>query len=306
MEDCKLESVLNEFIIYLTSVKNFSEHSLRAYKNDFLLFCTLCDGRLKNLLVSEITLFDLHDCVGELSKKKYAVTSINRFIASIHSFFSYCHRLEYIKINHSINLKSLKVPKKIPRFLFPQETDDLCQMPQKKTLLWEGRDCALFHFMYSTGCRVSEVAKLKVSDLSTNFEKAIVMGKGSKERNVFISPKSSEYLQLYLLERKSYIKAEKAHDFVFINQKGFPLSARGIHYILSRYSGFEGTNRPISPHALRHTFATTLLSHGADIRIVQEMLGHANISTTQRYTHITTTQLIDTYNKTHPHSGEKY
>ncbi|MGL4981536.1 MAG: tyrosine-type recombinase/integrase [Treponemataceae bacterium] len=292
---------LDEFIVYLANVKNFSVHTIRSYKNDFTLFCTLCDGRFASAVITEITLFDLHSCVAELSQKKYAVTSINRFIASVHSFFSYCHRLSYIKTNPIAELKSLKIPKKIPRFLFSKESDELCSQPQKNSLLWQGRDSALFHFMYSTGCRVSEIASLTLKDLSADLQTAIVMGKGKKERNVFIADEACNALKQYLLERKHYIDAEKNHDFVFINQKGQPLSSRGIHYILARYSGVEGTNRPVSPHALRHTFATTLLSNGADIRIVQEMLGHANISTTQRYTHITTAQLIETYNKTHPH-----
>ena len=159
--------------------------------------------------------------------------------------------------------------------------------------------------LYSSGCRVSELANLRFSDFMEGFSKAIVKGKGNKDRVVYFAKQAQAALKIYLDDRKKILqekKVENEPECIFINQKGNSLSAAGIRWIVSRYSGVEGTNHHISPHAFRHTFATQLLSNGADVRAVQELLGHSSISTTQRYTHITTEKLIEIYNKAHPHS----
>jgi integrase/recombinase XerC len=140
-----------------------------------------------------------------------------------------------------------------------------------------------------------------MADLASDFSSAIVTGKGSKDRRVFFAPDAVAALRIYLQERGMKIPRNRTVESVFINQQGEPITSRGLRYIVSRYSGSEGTNRPVSPHAFRHTFATSLLSNGADVRIVQELLGHSSISTTQRYTHVTTAKLMETYRQAHPH-----
>ena len=195
----------------------------------------------------------------------------------------------------------------MPRFLTGDEIDKLCMQPDVNELLWASRDKAIFEMMYSSGCRVSEVSSLKLSDISYDKGSAIVTGKGKKDRRVYFEKDAREAMEKYLPERKSLLEKLGIRDNVeelFVNQRGRPLTAHGIRWILERYSGAEGLNHHVSPHALRHTFATAMLSGGADVRVVQEMLGHSSVSTTQRYTHITTERLIDVYNKAHPHSKD--
>ena len=290
-----------EFLVYLDSVRSFSSNSVVAYKNNLSHLEELV-GSDKN--IEDIVSNDLRLCIAKLSEEKKSSASINQFIAAVRAFFSYCRKFGYIEKNPALDLKSVKIPKHLPRFLTSAEVDSLCSLPAKNELLWEKRDKALFEMMYSSGCRVSEIVSLKLNDFQNENSSAIVKGKGSKERKVYFEDDAKAALKVYLEDRKKRFAENNKNPFVFVNQQGKPLTAGGVRYILSRYSGNEGLKHHISPHALRHTFATAMLSNGADVRIVQEMLGHSNISTTQKYTHITTSQLIEIYNHAHPH-GEK-
>ncbi len=290
-----------EFLVYLDSVRGFSSNSVVAYKNNLSHLEELV-GSDKN--IEDIVSNDLRLCIAKLSEEKKSSASINQFIAAVRAFFSYCRKFGYIEKNPALDLKSVKIPKHLPRFLTSAEVDSLCSLPAKNELLWEKRDKALFEMMYSSGCRVSEIVSLKLNDFQNENSSAIVKGKGSKERKVYFEDDAKAALKVYLEDRKKRFAENNKNPFVFVNQQGKPLTAGGVRYILSRYSGNEGLKHHISPHALRHTFATAMLSNGADVRIVQEMLGHSNISTTQKYTHITTSQLIEIYNHAHPH-GEK-
>ena len=297
-----LDSAISEYLLYLDAVRGLSANSVLGYKKD-LDYLMLFVG--KDVDIKDVTKENLLFCIGELSKKKMAATSINRFIAAVRTFFAYCKKFQYIPKNPAIELKTVRIPKKIPRFLTANEMNSLCNQPELKELLWTSRDCAIFEMLYSSGCRVSELANLRFSDFMGDFSKAIVKGKGNKDRVVYFAKEAQAALKIYLDDRKKILqekKVENEPEYVFINQKGNRLSAAGIRWIVSRYSGVEGTNHHISPHAFRHTFATQLLSNGADVRAVQELLGHSSISTTQRYTHITTEKLIEIYNKAHPHS----
>lgn len=297
-----LNSAISEYLLYLDAVRGLSANSVLGYKKD-LDYLMLFVG--KDVDIKDVTKENLLFCIGELSKKKMAATSINRFIAAVRTFFAYCKKFQYIPKNPAIELKTVRIPKKIPRFLTANEMNTLCNQPELKELLWTSRDCAIFEMLYSSGCRVSELANLRFSDFMEGYTKAIVKGKGNKDRVVYFAKQAQAALKIYLDDRKKILqekKVENEPECIFINQKGNRLSAAGIRWIVSRYSGVEGTNHHISPHAFRHTFATQLLSNGADVRAVQELLGHSSISTTQRYTHITTEKLIEIYNKAHPHS----
>lgn len=301
-----LTNSVADFLEYQKSIRGLAENTVLSYKRDleYLKSC-LIDSN-DDIEVSSISLMDLRSCVGCLSREKKAAASINQFIAAIRTFFSYCRKFEIITTNPALELKIIKQPKKIPRFMTSDEVNAMCKIPDDINILWPQRDKAIFELLYSSGCRVSEIANLSLKDLSVDYSSARVIGKGNKERRVFFSDEAIASLKEYFLSRKSKItnQIEQSNN-VFVNQKGNALSVRGIQYIVSRYSSSEGTNKPVSPHAFRHTFATTMLSNGADIRVVQEMLGHSSISTTQRYTHITTNQLIKTYNQSHPHGEVK-
>ncbi len=302
MASYKLSEVADEFLIYIESVRTLSQNSVIAYKNDL---AHLMDVLGKDAFIENVSTEDLRFCVAKLSGENKASSSINRFIAAVRTFFAYCKKLGYIEVNPALELKTVRLPKHIPTFLTAREVDFLCALPEAHELLWETRDKALFEMMYSSGCRVSEIVSLKIKDFGSDFSSVIVTGKGKKDRKVYFGKEAQEALEIYLADRKKRFASEKLQNnspYVFVNQKGGALTTGGVRYILSKYTGLQGINRHVSPHALRHTFATAMLANGADVRVVQEMLGHSSISTTQRYTHITTEKLIDIYNKAHPHS----
>jgi integrase/recombinase XerC/integrase/recombinase XerD len=172
---------------------------------------------------------------------------------------------------------------------------------------FESRDRALFELMYSTGCRVSEVAALGTANWKTGATRMKILGKGRKERYVFIGPKAVEALETYLPYRRKRIDEHDNPDekALFVNFRGRPLTVRGIAFLLKRRLGQKDLNKPAGPHTLRHSFATHLLGRGADIRIVQELLGHSSLSTTQIYTHVSIDALKDVYVKAHPHGLRK-
>ncbi|MCI6810447.1 MAG: tyrosine-type recombinase/integrase [Spirochaetia bacterium] len=297
----KLSELVDEFLIYLSTVRGLSDNTVVGYRNDLEQFMQFLTPEIDILTITKENILL---CVGQLSKQKKSAATINRFIAAVRTMFSYSRKFGYIQKDPSIEIKTVKIPKKVPSFMTAAEVNQLCNTPLKNELLWQSRDECLFKMMYSSGCRISEITNLKLSDFMDNYHSAIVTGKGNKQRRVFFGEDARNALARYYQDRKKVMAEnhiEKPTDQLFINQKGEPISVAGIRYIITRYSGVEGTNHHVNPHAFRHTFATTMLNNGADVRIVQEMLGHSSISTTQRYTHVTTEKLIEIYNKAHPH-----
>ena len=336
-----LQDLIEEFLAWQGGVRGLSPHSVTAYRNDLDMMRTMLirlnspaqkapaqkesaqkvpaqktpaesalpGSALAEPALASITGENLRSCIGMLSKENRAASSINRFSASVRNFFAYCRRFEYIKIDPAADLKNVKMPMRVPKFMNAAEIDEMCAQPAKAPLLWEARDRALFEALYSSGCRVSELAELKMSDISARLDSALVRGKGGKDRRVFFSKKARQTLKNSGGEhkkktRKKGKKAYKGAQTLFINRNGTNLSARGIRFIVSRYSSLEGTKRHVSPHTFRHTFATAMIRAGADIRSVQEMLGHSSLSTTQRYTHITSAELRALYNRAHPHGSK--
>ncbi|MFI3258457.1 MAG: tyrosine-type recombinase/integrase [Spirochaetales bacterium] len=300
--------LIEEFLSYQDGVRNISPHSITAYRSDLLKATAFLQSKNPGCYITTVTLRDLRSYVGHLSYEKKSAASINRSIAALRSFFAYCERLEYIQYNVAAELKTAKQPIRVPKFMTHAEARKICDMPEKIDILWEVRDKALFEMMYSSGCRVSEIAGIRIEDISSSLDSALVTGKGKKDRRVFFSPSAKEALENYLRQRN--IKLLKLHKEIqskslnlFINQKGQNLTDRGIRFIINRYSSVEGTNRHVSPHTFRHSFATTMLESGANIRNVQEMLGHSGISTTQRYTHVTSESVRAVYKQAHPHGG---
>ena len=299
-----VNDAIEEYLSYIESVRTLSANTIVASRNDLYQFKEMpFIGSFRDM--ADIELEDLRQCVGLLSKKKRSAASINRFISSVRNLFSYCRRFGHIKNNVAFELKTVKNPKKLPRFMTGAEVDRICREPEINELLWEKRDKALFEMLYSSGCRVSEIAALTIDDISADYSSAIVTGKGKKDRRVYFEKDAREALLNYLDDRKKRFGEADKERHIFLNQRGGPLTTGGMRMIISRYSGSEGTKHHISPHAFRHTFATAMITNGADVRLVQELLGHSSISTTQRYTHISPQTLIDMYNKAHPHGGAK-
>ncbi len=296
IHDCVLE-----FLTWQQSVRGLSENSVTSYSNDLKIFERIAGA---DTAIESVTQQDVRNCISVLTKEKKSPASINRFLSTCRALFKYARRLLYVQKDPVMEIKNIKNPVRVPGFMTQSEVETLCDSPQNHELLWEKRDKALFEMLYSSGCRVSEMAGLKFSDFSAMYKSAVITGKGNKQRRVFFSEEAINALNEYLVERKQKIPQEKNVNNVFINQKGTALTARGIRFIVMKYSLLDGNKKNISPHSFRHTFATALLTNGADVRVVQELLGHSSISTTQRYTHITTAQMIKTYNSAHPH-GEK-
>lgn len=319
-----------EYLAYLAGVRSLSPRTVSSYRHDLQLFDDFLEVAPLEASSTDLRLFMAH-----LGSEQYEPSSMNRILAAIRGFYRYTVHFGLKKDNPASPIRNLKTAKKLPSFLFPAEAQSFCASPvrgsadgrglssarvsgtaapiaggarpagTKNTVaLWPLRDTALLTLMYSTGCRVSEIASLKMQDFTSDFFSAIVRGKGDKERKVFLSKDARETLSGYLSERASKLSRTQERTisakYLFISQRGNPLSVRGIQYIVSHYSDGTG-KRHLSPHALRHTFATTLVTRGADIRIVQELLGHSSISTTQRYTHVTEERIKKLYHRAHPH-----
>ncbi len=305
--------LIEEFLAYQSGVRGLRDNSVDGYRRDLNTFveCLQIDLEIDNpsqIDIGQITIKNLRSCVGQLSKEKKSAASINRFIAAVRNLFAFLKRFEYINNNVSLELKTVKQGVRVPHFMSDAQAQEICTMPAKKDILWATRDLALFEMLYSSGCRVSEIAGIELADISSKGDSALVTGKGKKDRRVFFSKEATEALAVYLIDRKSKllvlskeIEGFTAPKKLFINKKGGDLTTRGIRYIVERYSSVEGTNKHIHPHVFRHSFATTMITEGADIRLVQEMLGHSSISTTQRYTHVTSENLRKLYKQAHPH-----
>ncbi|MDR3161949.1 MAG: tyrosine-type recombinase/integrase, partial [Spirochaetaceae bacterium] len=199
--------------------------------------------------------------------------------------------------------RNLKSPKTLPSFLWEPEMARFAVLPETSGILWPARDKALILVMYSAGLRISELVSLSLPKLDSDLGGGRVIGKGDKERFVFFSGEAREALAAYLPERQARIKAggKNPTDRVFINRNGRAISIPGVRWIIARYAEQSGLGKHIHPHSLRHSFATHLVNSGCDVRVVQELLGHASLSTTQRYTHVDIERLKKVYAKAHPH-----
>ena len=300
-----LHDLVEEFLLYLASVRGLSANTVTAYRSDL---SQLTDFLGDDTEIRGINVQMLRDCIGRLSAKGRSAASVNRFIASVRTLFSYCRKFQYIRYNPALELHTVKIPKHMPRFMTEAEVDALCSQPCRRELLWETRDKAIFEMLYSSGCRVSELASLRIQDMDGDFSSAVVTGKGKKDRRVYFEADARQALAAYLADRAvrfGKLGTEDTVEALFVNQRGGPLSVYGITMIVSRYSGPEGTNHHVSPHAFRHTFATEMLTHGTDIRAVQEMLGHASIGSTQIYTSLDFQHLAQVYDAAHPHAKKK-
>jgi len=305
-----LEKRIELYILFLKNEKNYSNHTIVSYKNDLMqLLKYLKDDKiLKVPSVQYVQFIDrsiMRKYIVYLKRNNYSVRSIARKVSTIRSFFKFLLREGIIKINPTINLITPKINKKLPYFLYLQEVNKLIETPPLNTLLGI-RDRAILELLYGTGIRVGELVNLNVHDIDL-YEKTIrIFGKGSKERILPLGSPSIKAVEKYLASRNLFRKNSSINkndlDALLLNRFGGRLSARHIRRIIIKYMKIAGLNKKISPHVLRHSFATHLLGGGADLRSVQELLGHESLSTTQIYTHITKERLKVVYNKSLPRS----
>jgi integrase/recombinase XerC len=295
-------SVINDYLQYLHAVKGASQRTLEAYKNDLTRYENYCANH--EIIVLDASAYEVQSFIADLSAESMAAASVNRHLSSIRGFYRWLVRFHKRKDNPCSALKNIKTPVKLPSVLWENEMADFASLPDTAGILWPQRDKALIMAMYSAGLRISEVVSLTIANISPTLEDAKIKGKGGKERFVFFSDEAREAIAEYLPQREARLNMsgiDGKRNELFVNRKGRPISIPGVRWIISKYAQHSGIGKNIHPHALRHSFATHLVNGGCDVRVVQEMLGHSSLSTTQRYTHINLDKLKKVYAASHPH-----
>lgn len=293
------EGRVAEYLEYLGAVRKLAERTLVAYGRDLASYAAFCAA--SGVAAEDAGKAELRGFVASLGEAGLSPAASNRALSSVRGFHRWLIRFGYRKDDPAAELRNAKTPKTLPSFLWEDETAALVALPGKEGILWPERDGALLAVMYSAGLRVSEAASLTLSSLEADLSGARVRGKGGKDRPVFFSDQAREALLAYLPLRAARVRRDDPPDALFLNGKGGPLTVYGIRWIVERYGERSGIGKRIHPHALRHSFATHLVNAGCDVRAVQELLGHASLSTTQRYAHVDMERLKRVYAKAHPH-----
>lgn len=296
-----LKTYFDEFLLYLEVEKNYSDHTIRAYSSDLLSFLIW----LNDADIQEVNYNKLKEYLVFLQKFDYSKTTSSRKIASLRTFFKYLYREKIIENNPAKGIHSPKKNKNLPNFLTEEETEEIIKNIKSDTPS-RYRNKIIVELLYSSGMRVSELSGLNFSNLNIENNEIKVMGKGSKERIVLISNHVREQLEFYiktvrpLLNTDGPQKETNEDSPLFINKTGFRLHPQSIRSAIRETVENLQLPKNVTPHVFRHSFATKLLNHGADLRVVQELLGHSSISNTQIYTHVTVERLKDAYNNAHP------
>lgn len=305
--EAALGNVLHGFLQYLRLAKNASAHTVRAYRADIEQFLGYVATHPELGDLNRVERGHVRAFLADLQHGEYKRSSLARKLASLRAFCRWALHQGYLPADPTIGLLPIKQEERLPRFLRLREVEALLNAPDLSTP--EGqRDKALMELLYASGIRAGEAHNLNVSDLDLVNEQLLVrQGKGGKDRMAFLGKAAIEALQLYLQEGRARLASANPgppDPALFLNRFGKRLSDRGIRRIFDRYC-YEASQRlKITPHILRHSFATHLLENGADLRAVQELLGHAHLITTQVYTHVTTDQIKAVYERTHPRAEE--
>ena len=283
---------VNEYLDYLKYQKNYSDYTILSYEQDILEYLAFLKREGLSFLTVEYQ--DLRFYLMYLKEeKKDNNTSIDRKLSALRGFYKYLVNEKVLDHNVFSLLKGLKREKKLPRYFEYNELEELFLALDLKTPLGQ-RDRLLLEMLYATGLRVGELVQVKVSDIDFGSRKILVVGKGNKERYVTYGDYCAESLDLYLHD--GYLKLNRNHsDYLFLNQRGGVITERGVRYVLDQVIAKTSLNKHISPHMLRHSFATHLLNEGCDLLTVQKLLGHESISATQIYTHVSTDRLKEVY-----------
>jgi len=292
---------LNEYIRELSINKNYSENTIEAYKRDLNEYFSYLKNNNKNYL--SIDYDSIRKYLSYLNDKKDTNTTISRKISSLRGFYSYLRLNEKIKNNPFKLINLPKKEQKLPRFFYYNELEELFAACDTSTSLGQ-RNLAILEVLYATGTRVSELINIKLEDINFSEKQIKVLGKGNKERMVFLGEYAVDALEEYLND--GYLFLNKYNlDYVFLNHLGNKITRRGIEDILTKLIKKTSIDKKISPHMIRHSFATHLLNEGCDLESVQEMLGHESISATAIYTHVTDDRIKEIYFKAHPRAREE-
>jgi integrase/recombinase XerD len=295
---------VKEFINYLQLERNLSENSVNSYYNDLCKLIDYLEG-INCSDLNDIKSETIREYLASLKKEKLKSTTLSRNLSSLRGFFKYLIRNQYIQNNPVESFQSVKSERKLPSVLSVEEVDRILSMPDVTTK-YGLRDKALLEICYSSGLRVSEVINLKISDVYFDEEILRILGKGNKIRLVPIGSFAQKWLKEYLLYSRPLLeKKMKSENIVLLNNRGTKLSRMGVWKIFDKYAKAAKIEKEIHPHTFRHSFATHLVEGGADLRAVQEMLGHSNISTTQIYTHIDREFIKQVHHDFHPRGSKE-
>ncbi|HHT38667.1 MAG TPA: site-specific tyrosine recombinase XerD [Mollicutes bacterium] len=291
-----LDNLLNEFINYIYIEKKISKNTKDAYERDLLKYIDYLKKK-KIVTPDQIEKKDIVNYIEFLSDQ-ISARSINRNIVSIKAFHKFLVREGIIKENITSDIESPKIGKNLPKVLNIKEVDELLNITLETP--FDYRNKAMLELMYATGLRVSELVSLKLDDINLDMALVRCMGKGSKERMIPLGDVALKYISLYINEYRRLLLKKKQTNMLFLNNHGTPLTRQGFFLILKGIAKEKGIKKEFSPHTLRHSFATHLLEYGADLRSIQELLGHSDISTTQIYTHVAHNKLRKDYDDYHP------
>ena len=292
---------LEDFKTYIIVEKNFSKHTARAYYSDILSFLVWMDEEnCENINFSKVREY-LHF----IQKFNYKKTTVARKIASLRTFYKFLYREKKINSNPALNLTAPKRPKQLPKFLTQDEVEQILNNIKIETPAGY-RNRAILELLWATGMRVSELSGLNFGDLNLSQNEIRVFGKGAKERIILVTDRAKSYLERYMETARPLVA--KGYGFcptqdnmpVFINNTGYRLQTRTIRNVINEVVEKISLPKHVTPHVFRHSFATHLIENGADLRIVQELLGHASISNTQIYTHVSTKHIKEVYDEAHP------
>lgn len=293
-----MDKTINNFIEYLEYEKGYSEKTIINYEKDLELF----NKYLKNNKITNINNIDynvIRKYLSYLHNNRYESSSISRKISTLRTFFKYCLKENKIKNNPTILISNPKKEKKLPKYLNFDEMEkliDSINIKEKKGI----RNRLIIELLYSTGIRVSELVNIKIKDISTKENQIKILGKGNKERIVIFGNKAKEMIKIYLNEYKELFKGNIYDSYLLINDKGKQLTTNRIELIVKDVLRHSTIKKNITPHTLRHTFATHMLDSGADLKSVQELLGHENLKTTAIYTHVSNERLKNVFVHSHP------
>ena len=289
------------FVNYLRYERNMSPETIRAYEKDlhqFIRFFAKGDGAPAQ--PADISSLQVREYLAALREKNYQKTTVVRKLATIRSFYKFLLKKGYTSQNPLLEIQTPKVDKRLPHFLAVEEVEKLLNAPQGASFQ-SIRDRSILEVLYSTGLRVSELTSLNVSDIDLTGEIIKARGKGRRERIMPIGKPALECVRKYIEVRAAVPRINESDpDALFLNRFGDRLSSRSIRKILDKYIRITGLNEKTSPHTLRHSFATHLLNRGANLRMVQELLGHKHLSTTQIYTHVSTAAMKTAFEEAHP------
>lgn len=294
------------YLSYLERVRGVSTNTVRAYGRDLTSYLEFLKER--GLAPEEVDLTIARSYIARLSKSGRQASSINRALSSIRGFYRFASSQGHFDADPFAAVRSLKTDRSLPDVLFEREISEILDVIAGEAEDFASvRDRALFETLYSTGCRVSEVVGLNITDVDVRRRTAIVHGKGNKDRVVFVGREAARAIGDYLPHRGTRSRAQTGSDAaaLFLNVRGGRLTRQGVSHIVEKRLHEAGVQKHITPHTFRHSFATHLLDGGADIRSVQEMLGHESLSTTQIYTHVGIERLKRVYRDAHPHGTRR-